>query len=184
MTSINFELTYAEAGELLSKDNDAIIAELIKLCDAYAYNTQTGVKLDITNATWTILQKEGSYTATFYTADGGEVTSTVTVGPAPEEKKDEEKKDEEKKDNNTNNTTDTTDNNDDNSDDTVVTPTTVSDDSSDDSGTVAPANLAQTGDLNAVAIVAIVLGALSCAVIARKSREKRLENQKLANRRH
>ena len=80
MTSNNIELTYDEAGELLAKEVSDIEEELIEKCDAYAYFTDTGVKTDVTSAKWNIKQKEGTYTATFYTEDEAEVTSTVTVG--------------------------------------------------------------------------------------------------------
>ena len=81
MTSNNIELTFAEAGELLAKSNTAIADELTEKCDAYAYFTDTGAETDVTETEWDIKQKEGTYTATFYTADEAKVTSTVKVGP-------------------------------------------------------------------------------------------------------
>ena len=80
MTSNNIELTYDEAGELLAKEDAEIEEELIEKCDAYAYFTDTGAKTDVTDVKWNIEQKEGAYTATFYTEDEAEVTSTVNVG--------------------------------------------------------------------------------------------------------
>lgn len=81
MTSNNIELTFEEAGSLLSKSKSEITDELIKKCDAYAYLTDSADKVSVEGAKWDIEQKEGTYSATFSTKEGADVTSTVKVGP-------------------------------------------------------------------------------------------------------
>ena len=80
MTANAVDLTFEEAGELLSKSNDEIATELAVKANAYAFNTDTGKDISLKSAEWNLENKEGTYTATFHTDNDATITTQVSVG--------------------------------------------------------------------------------------------------------